>query len=160
MTTYIFGPHRIRSTEVFFKSALSLGIVNLKPIAPGHSLILPRRLALRFADLTPEEVSDLFLSAQRVGSVLERVYQGEALTMVVQDGAAAGQTVPHVHVHLIPRRPEDWANNDDIYEALNDKVQKAGVDAEERVARPLDVMAKEARELRVHFPECTFDDEE
>eukprot|EP01087_Luapelamoeba_hula_P024845 TRINITY_DN9605_c0_g1_i2.p1 TRINITY_DN9605_c0_g1~~TRINITY_DN9605_c0_g1_i2.p1 ORF type:complete len:113 (-),score=13.90 TRINITY_DN9605_c0_g1_i2:259-597(-) len=89
----LFGQHVIRNTQVFFRSPLSLGLVNLMPIVPGHVLIIPRRPAKRLADLGPAEVADLFQSAVTVSKGLEKYYQAEALTMAVQDGAAAGQTV-------------------------------------------------------------------
>ncbi|RKO93551.1 HIT-like domain-containing protein, partial [Blyttiomyces helicus] len=89
---------------IFFNSRLSLGVVNLKPLFPGHVLILSRRKVPRFCDLTPEEAQDLWLSAHTVSKVIEREYKGESLTLVIQDGPAAGQTVPHVHIHILPRK--------------------------------------------------------
>jgi len=107
------------SRQVFFKSALSLGIVNLKPLLPGHVLILPQRVVPRLSDLSAQEVSDLFLSVQTVGKVIESAYGGEALTVSLQDGKAAGQSVPHVHIHIIPRRSSDFGgNNDSVYPAI------------------------------------------
>ncbi|KAJ3079610.1 hypothetical protein HK102_003663 [Quaeritorhiza haematococci] len=58
-----------------------------------------------------------------IGRVIETEYGGDSLTIAIQDGAAAGQTVPHVHVHLIPRKFGDWANNDDIYKEIHRKEQ-------------------------------------
>ena len=52
---------------------------------------------LRRSSRSPDELSDLFASVQKVGSVLERHYKATALTVAVQDGPAAGQSVPHVH---------------------------------------------------------------
>ena len=48
-----------------------------------------------------------------------QVYQSTALTLAVQDGSDAGQTVEHVHVHLLPRRPGDFKKNDDVYEKVS-----------------------------------------
>ncbi|KAI9262580.1 HIT-like domain-containing protein [Helicostylum pulchrum] len=88
------------------------------------------------------------ISAQRIGNVIEKHYKCTSLTMTIQDGPQAGQTVPHVHMHVIPRRSEDWANNDDIYKDLD---EKKGVDNEEREPRTEEDMGKEANELRVYF---------
>ncbi|KAG0346138.1 hypothetical protein BG004_002383 [Podila humilis] len=60
-------------------------------------------------------VADMFQCAQDVGRVIEREYGGSSLTIACQDGPQAGQTVPHCHVHIIPRRLGDYVNNDDIY---------------------------------------------
>ncbi|KAJ1919863.1 Dinucleoside triphosphate hydrolase [Tieghemiomyces parasiticus] len=146
--TIAFGPHAIRHSQVFFSSALSYGLVNLKPIARGHVLVIPKRNVPRFTALTPAEVSDLFLSAQTIGRVVETQFQGQALTVAMQDGPAAGQTVPHVHIHVIPRRFGDWANNDDVYAELD----QTKVDNEERKPRSEEEMAAEADFLRAFFP--------
>lgn len=71
-----------------------------------------------FEDLTQEEVSDLFQAAQKVEKAVKSAYNGDSSTISVQNGREAGQTVPHVHVHIIPRRKNDFENNDDIYSEL------------------------------------------
>ncbi|KAI8972680.1 HIT-like domain-containing protein [Pilobolus umbonatus] len=149
MSCYRFGPHLLHESQVFYQSRLSLGVVNLKPIAPLLDvLILSKKQVPRLKDLQSEEVSDLMLSAQKVGSVLEKHYKGSSLTITIQDGPDAGQTVPHVHVHVIPRKKGDWANNDDIYEALD---KSKGVDNEDRKPRTIEEMKTEADELRAYF---------
>ncbi|KAK9766506.1 Dinucleoside triphosphate hydrolase [Basidiobolus ranarum] len=144
---FYFGPHKICPTQIFYGSRFAYGLVNLKPIVPGHVLVVSKRSVARFTDLTPEEVSDLFVSAQSIGRVVEKEFQGESLSVVVQDGPYAGQTVPHVHIHVIPRRQGDWENNDDIYDDLNK------VDNEDRKPRSATEMAEEANRLRERFPQ-------
>jgi len=51
-------------------SKLSYGIVNLKPIVPGHVLVIPKRVVKRFQELSPEEVGDLWQSAQHIGKLI------------------------------------------------------------------------------------------
>ena len=97
--TFKFGPYDVKTLEAFFTSKYSLGLVNFKPVVPGHVLVIPRRVVPRFSDLTSEEVSDLFQQVQKVGNVIEKEYESESLTITMQDGTSAGQTVPHVHVH-------------------------------------------------------------
>ncbi|WWC60093.1 uncharacterized protein I303_102657 [Kwoniella dejecticola CBS 10117] len=107
--------------QVFYTTPLSIGIVNLKPLLPGHVLILPKRVVPRLADLRPNEVSDLFLTVQKVGRGLEQYYKAQALTVSLQDGASAGQSVPHVHVHILPRHSTDFdGENDKIYPLLEE----------------------------------------
>ncbi|CAM8984494.1 unnamed protein product [Rhodiola kirilowii] len=71
-----------------------------------------------------------------------------------QDGPQAGQTVPHVHVHILPRKVNDFANNDEIYDAIDLKekelMQKLDLD-KERVDRSSEEMAEEAANYRKLF---------
>ena len=129
-------------------------------------LVIPRRVVFRLSDLDPEEVTDLFLSVQHVGKVLEKAYNAQSLTISIQDGKEAGQSVPHVHVHLIPRKSTDFdGDNDRIYPALeeNEKELEGNLKSEERGSewrtpkdedrkpRSLEVMEKEAEWLRGLF---------
>ena len=112
---YSFGPHGIPASHVFASSLHAFALVNLKPVTNGHALVVSRRSVTRFRDLAPAEVADLWSLAQAVSSGLEAHFRAHAATIVLQDGAAAGQTVPHVHVHVLPRHEADLANNDDVY---------------------------------------------
>ena len=108
--------------------------------------------------------------------MLERVYKADALNVAVQDGVEAGQSVPHVHVHLLPRRSNDEIKGDEIYEKMDShdgnvgaawnellemqsrreraevsetKAIEGGLEAEaRRVNRTEDEMRKEAEWLR------------
>lgn len=93
--------------KVFHLTPLSYALVNLKPLLPGHVLVIPRRVTPRLSDLSEAEVRDLFLTVQRVGRMVERVYNASSLNIAIQDGADAGQSVPHVHAHIIPRKNAD-----------------------------------------------------
>eukprot|EP01137_Pigoraptor_chileana_P022423 Opistho-2@87338 len=144
--TIPFGQYALHGSEIFFQSPLSLGFVNLKPIVPGHVLVIPRRVVKRFTELLPEEVADMFVSAQKVAKAIEMEYKADALTIAVQDGKLAGQTVEHVHVHVIPRHGGDFPNNDDIYKEL-EKHDKAGG----RQPRTAEAMSEEAFRLSTYF---------
>jgi bis(5'-adenosyl)-triphosphatase len=102
--SYFFGPYALHNSQIFFETPLSLAIVNLKPIVPGHVLIIPKRVEPRIMNLSTEEYSDLFLTTRVVVPKLEQFYYSEAMNIAVQDGSAAGQSVPHVHIHILPRK--------------------------------------------------------
>lgn len=141
-----FGKFLLPLSQVFHRTALSYASVNLKPIVPGHSLVLPLRRVLRFKELSSEEVADLWQTAQRVSVALEKHFNATSVTFCVQDGPEAGQTVPHVHVHVLPRKEGDFKWNDDIYDELE---RKAREDA--RQPRTEEEMAAEADALRAYF---------
>lgn len=85
-------------------------------------LVSPRRRVPRVADLTPDEATDLFLTVRRVGRMVERVYSASSLNIAIQDGVDAGQSVPHVHTHIIPRRRSDLdhkGGTDAVYQLMN-----------------------------------------
>ncbi len=97
-------------------------------------------------DLTPEEVTELFATTQAIARALEPHYQRTALNIAIQDGVDAGQTVPHVHVHILPRCKADFARNDQVYEELDSMANDT------RKPRTAAEMAAEALELRALFP--------
>ena len=108
--------------QVFHVTSLSFALVNLKPLLPGHVLVSPQRVVPRFKDLSAAEVTDLFLTAQHVARMVERVFKASSLNIAIQDGKAAGQSVPHVHAHIIPRRDADLdykGGTDAIYDMMD-----------------------------------------
>ncbi|XP_074140338.1 bis(5'-adenosyl)-triphosphatase isoform X2 [Sminthopsis crassicaudata] len=147
--SFRFGQHLIKPSVVFLKTELSFALVNRKPVVPGHVLVCPLRPVERFRDLNPSEVADLFQMAQRVGNVVEKHFQGTSLTFSIQDGPESGQTVKHVHVHILPRKIGDFSRNDSIYDELQ-KHDKVGEDSP-AMWRSEDEMAAEAAELRAYF---------
>ena len=98
--------------------------------------------------MTADEVKDMFLLGQRVSSVIESHYGASACTFCVQDGPEAGQTVAHVHAHVLPRRRGDFERNDDVYEELAKHDQG---DEAEKGWRSAEEMAEEASQLRKLF---------
>eukprot|EP00873_Tetraselmis_striata_P034961 jgi/Tetstr1/455225/TSEL_042073.t2 len=159
-----FGPWKIARTEVFKSTELSFAFVNIRPLVPGHVLVSPMRIVARFSELRPEEVADLWTTAHEIGKKIEPHFGATSMTYAIQDGPAAGQTVPHVHIHILPRKAEDFPNNDDVYGAI--EANEGEVDAALRAAQSgqkldLDVqrtnrspeeMAAEAAELAALFP--------
>lgn len=136
---------QVPSSCIFYETSKSFAFVNLKPVLPGHVLVSPIRVVPLFEDLTLEEVSDLFQAAQKVERAVKSAFDGDSSTISVQNGPEAGQTVAHVHVHIIPRRKNDFENNDDIYSEL-EKHDKDG-----RAGRNLEDMEREAQMLRALF---------
>lgn len=101
-------------------------MVNLKPLLPGHVLVCPLRVKPRLADLSRDELNDLFSTVTRVQHTLTRLYKADAFNIAIQDGSAAGQSVPHVHCHVIPRQKDDAGGDDKVHEWLEGEEGNVG----------------------------------
>jgi diadenosine tetraphosphate (Ap4A) HIT family hydrolase len=80
------------------------------PITEGHSLVIPRRHVASVFDLHPTEQSALWRLVSQVRDELQAKHRPDAFNIGINDGIAAGQTVPHAHIHVIPRRNGDVAD--------------------------------------------------
>lgn len=95
------------SAHIIYEDDQVLAFFDAAPMAPGHTLVIPRAHVERFTDLSPEQASQLCTAAVKVGKALKEVLGAAGLTVGVNDGRAAGQGIPHVHMHIIPRFPGD-----------------------------------------------------
>ena len=95
-------PERIASGN-----ELGLIVRDAYPVSPGHTLIIPRRHIGSFFELTPDERNALLALLDEAQASLHRRYQPQGYNIGINDGPAAGQTVPHLHIHLIPRYSGD-----------------------------------------------------
>lgn len=89
--------------HILARNAGAIAFLDVAPIAPGHCVVVPTSHRQFVGDLLQDEVGDVFTLVQRVERAAQRAVGAEAATIAINDGAAAGQVVPHVHVHIIPR---------------------------------------------------------
>jgi diadenosine tetraphosphate (Ap4A) HIT family hydrolase len=95
--------------SVIWEDDRFVAFLDIYPVAPGHALVMPRRHAPLLGDLDAD-VGPLFALAARVAAALRRCGMPcDDINLLVNDGRAAGQTVPHAHVHVLPRRRGDVA---------------------------------------------------
>ncbi len=93
--------------RVLYQSPAGLALFDAFPISEGHTLVIPRRHICSIYELTPAEQSDLWTLVAQVRQALIDRYDIESFNIGVNDGIAAGQTIPHAHIHVIPRRVDD-----------------------------------------------------
>ncbi|MYD97075.1 MAG: HIT family protein [Gammaproteobacteria bacterium] len=82
-----------------------LGFMDLMPQSPGHTLIIPREPVENIFDLSAEGLAVLIATTQRVARAVKTAFRPAGVMILQLNGADAGQTVFHIHFHVIPRYP-------------------------------------------------------
>ena len=86
---------------------LALVIRDGYPVSPGHTLVIPKRHIGSWFEITHEEQSAMLNLLERTKAGLEEEFKPDGYNIGINDGPTAGQTVPHLHMHLIPRYEGD-----------------------------------------------------
>lgn len=89
--------------RVFGANSLAVAIRDAFPVSPGHTLIVPRRHIASVSEATSEEFAAIWSLLMEARTVIEHELKPDGFNVGINDGRAAGQTVTHLHVHLIPR---------------------------------------------------------
>jgi len=97
----------IPEDRIIAASDLVLTIRDAFPVSPGHTLVIPRRHVASVFDLDLMEKAALLGALEEAKKGLDLEFSPAGYNVGVNDGEAAGQTIPHVHVHLIPRYEGD-----------------------------------------------------
>lgn len=93
--------------HVLAENEHALAFLDIHPLVDGHALIIPKAHYVTLEDVPPELVGPLFELVQRVSRAQRRALGAEATTIGINNGRAAGQVVPHLHVHVLPRYTGD-----------------------------------------------------
>ena len=96
--------------EIIASSSLAIAFFDGFPVSPGHTLIIPKRHVASFFDLTKDEQQDMLRLTDRVKNMIDEKYHPDGYNIGVNVGEAAGQSIFHVHMHLIPRYNGDVIN--------------------------------------------------
>lgn len=89
--------------RIVLQNDLAIVIRDGFPISPGHTLIIPKRHVGSFFEVTAEERDSLLHLLDEAKALLDAEFHPAGYNIGINDGAPAGQTVPHLHIHLIPR---------------------------------------------------------
>ena len=87
-----------------YEDEQTLAFMDVMPQGEGHTLVIPKAQARGLLDAEPESLAALMASVQRVARAVKAAFQADGLTLFQFNEAAGGQTVFHLHIHVIPRR--------------------------------------------------------
>ena len=93
--------------SVVFDDGQVIAFLDINPLSEGHILVIPRTHCPSVTDMSAEDCTRLFSAVPRLARALLEVTRAEGFNVLLNSGAVAGQVVPHVHCHLIPRKPGD-----------------------------------------------------
>lgn len=96
--------------ELITESATAYSILDKYPVSKGHSLVIPKRQSNTYFDLTLKEEQALWMMVKRVKSILDRRFSPDGYNIGFNNDEAAGQTIFHTHIHVIPRYSGDIDN--------------------------------------------------
>jgi bis(5'-adenosyl)-triphosphatase len=107
--------HIIRKTEDL------IAVYNIAPILPGHTMIVPRRHVETIFDLNDQELAGFFRFAKEITQLLMQIFGSEGFDWSLQESEAAGQSIDHLHLHIIPRKTGDLRQPGDWYAMLEEQ---------------------------------------
>ncbi|MCH2407467.1 MAG: HIT domain-containing protein [Candidatus Nitrosopelagicus sp.] len=93
--------------KIVTETEKSIAFLDTFPLSRGHTLIIPKHHYEKVQDVTVDDNTDLFETLHKVISKVDKI-TGSTL-LAIHNGKGSGQEIPHVHVHLIPRQPDDLA---------------------------------------------------
>jgi len=105
---------------------------NIAPILPGHSLVIPNTHYESLFELPDDELSEMMVFARKITAVLKTFFNCDGFDWTIQDGVSAGQTVPHLHLHIIPRKPLDMPESNEWYSKVPEN-EKQMLDSDHRM---------------------------
>lgn len=98
---------RLPRERILHEADTALALHDGYPVSPGHTLVIPRRHVASFFEITDAECADLMSLLAAARDDIDRQFHPAGYNIGINDGAAAGQTVQHLHIHLIPRYEGD-----------------------------------------------------
>ena len=132
--------------RTFAQTGNFMAVYNIAPILPGHSLIIPKMHVTSFLDITDNELFEMIKFSKRIIRVLQVTFKTEAFNWTIQEKEEAGQSVEHLHLHILPRKMGDLPENEDWYPKL-DEFYSAIIDSATRPRIPDNHMKKIIRNL-------------
>ena len=121
---------RLNSKEHAFTTSQNfMAVYDISPMLPGHTLIIPFEHRESLHELDQDQLAEFFQFARRVTKGLCEFLDTDAFDWSVQEKEEAGQSVPHLHLHIIPRTKNDLTNPGDWYPLLREKNRQIVIDS-------------------------------
>lgn len=94
-------------SHAVYEDETTYAFLDVNPLAPGHTLVIPKQPYERLNDLPPATAADLFAAIAALAPAVEAAVDAPGSLVAAHNGAAAGQEIPHLHWHIVPRFEDD-----------------------------------------------------
>ncbi len=101
---------KLRDERVIGECEHTITFIDTYPASPGHTLVIPKRHFATYFEATEDELLAIGKAVQKAKGILDKEFQPDAYNIGINNGEAAGQSVKHLHVHIIPRYKGDVEN--------------------------------------------------
>ncbi len=95
--------HRQAPSSVVYEDERTMAFMDIRPVSEGHSLVIPKKHFVDVFDTPNDELAAMYVLSKRIALAVKKATGADGITVVQQNGAAAGQDIFHIHVHIIPR---------------------------------------------------------
>jgi len=94
--------------SVIFENDNVIAFLDINPVNPGHTLIVPKNHSMNMLDQDDEILKEMIVVSKKVAqAILDSFEEYEAFNLELNNGRIAGQIVPHLHWHIVPRKSDD-----------------------------------------------------
>ena len=120
-------------SEVIYENEEALSFLDATPFALGHVLVIPKSHAENISSLRDEAVGPVFQAVKKVTGMLKKALEPEGFTIGINHGRISGQSVPHLHIHVIPRYPGDGGGS--IHSVVENRPKESIKETREKIIK-------------------------
>ncbi len=99
------------SAEVIYEDENATAVLDVHPRAPGHTMVLPKFHAENILDLPDDKIGEVFKAVKNVTGILQKALSPDGFTIGINHGKVSGQTIDHLHIHIMPRWHSDMGGS-------------------------------------------------
>jgi bis(5'-adenosyl)-triphosphatase len=136
------------NSSVFYTRGDYLAIYNIAPVLPGHALVIPRSHKTSIFMLSDKELSDFFITARKTLQILLKAFETDSFDWSIQEKPSAGQTIAHLHLHIVPRLKNDLPSPGQWYPKVH-KNDSEIIDSENRIRLTSEELQRIVDKLRL-----------
>ena len=119
------------NSEMIYEDADTVAVLDVHPLSLAHTMVLPKFHAADILSLPGEKIGPVFEAVKKVTGILGETFKPDGFTIGINHGRASGQTVEHLHIHIIPRWSADGGGS--IHSVVNNPPQQSLDEVKNRI---------------------------